>query len=125
MKNSKTLEVSDDKRLKELQEEFNRQFPFLHLAFYAKSHEEGQASSDKDLLDANLLVKDVRSLHKNGHITIDGNMKVGTFEQLFYQLFGLSVQVYRKSYGKWLQTWATDMWTLNEQNQRGRLLGSK
>ena len=125
MTKKRTVEVSDDKRLKDLQEEFNRQFPFLQLIFYATSHQFGEPSPVKDLLDNNLFVKDVRDKHNNGHISIDGDMKVGTFEQLLYQSFGLNVQVFRKSYDKWLQTWATDMWTLNEQNRRGKFLGSK
>jgi hypothetical protein len=52
-------------------------------------------------------------------------MKVGAFEQLFHESFGLNVQVFRKSYGKWLQTWATDVWSLKEQNQRGQILGHR
>ena len=119
------MEISDKKRLKDLQEEFNRQFPFLQLEFYASSHEEGKPSGEDNLLRNDLLVGEVRDKHNNGHFRIDGDMKVGAFEQLFYQLFGLNVQVFRKSYGKWLQTWATDIWSLNEQNRRGQILGSQ
>ena len=119
------VEISDKKRLIDLQEEFNRQFPFLQLEFYSKPHAEGQASSENDLLKNDLLVGDVREMHNSGHFNIDGNMKVGDFENLFYQLFGLNVQVFRKSYGKWLQTWATDIWSLNEQNRRGQILGNR
>ena len=122
----KTLvEISDDKKLKDLQEEFNRQFPFLQLEFFANPHEDGKPSSKKDILKNDLLVGEVRDVHNSGHFTIDGDMKVGAFEQLFYQMFGLNVQIFRKSYGKWLQTWATDIWTLNEQNRRGQILGNK
>lgn len=121
---NKLVEISDKKKLKDLQEEFNRQFPFLQLEFYSKPHIDGQPSSDNSLLNNELLVGEVREMHNNGHFSIDGNMKVGAFEQLFRQLFGLNVQVFRKSYGKWLQTWATDVWSLNEQNRRGQILGN-
>lgn len=121
---NKLVEISDKKKLKDLQEEFNRQFPFLQLEFYSKPHVDGQSSSDNCLLNNELLVGEVREMHNNGHFNIDGNMKVGAFEQLFRQLFGLNVQVFRKSYGKWLQTWATDVWSLNEQNRRGQILGN-
>ena len=49
-------------------------------------------------------------------------MKVGTFEQIMFDMFGLNVQVFRKSYNEWLQTWSTDMWSLEEQNRRGRIM---
>jgi hypothetical protein len=125
MKKKILVEISDTKKLKDLQKEFNRQFPFLQLEFYAKSHEDGQRSSEKVLLKNDLLVGAVRAEHNNGQFVIDGNMKVGDFEQRFQELFGLNVQVYRKSYGKWLQTWATDVWSLNEQNRRGQILGNR
>jgi len=125
MKKSTHVEISDNKKLKDLQSDFNRQFPFLHLEFYSKPHEDGKPSSESDLLQNDLLVGDVRDVHNNGHFAIDGNMKVGAFEQLFRDLFGLNVQVFRKSYGKWLQTWATDIWSLNEQNWRGEILGNR
>ena len=119
------VEISDNKKLKDLQDEFSRQFPFLKLEFFAEPHKDGKPSLKKDHLSSNLLVGEVRKVHKNGHFNIDGDMKVGVFEQLFSQLFGLNVQVFRKSYGKWLQTWATDVWSLNEQNHRGQILGSR
>ncbi len=119
------MEISDKKRLKDLQKEFNKQFPFLQLEFYARPHVEGKSSSENDLLKNDLLVGEVRNIHNSGMVEIDGNMKVGAFEQLLRQMYGLNVQVFRKSYGKWLQTWATDIWSLNEQNQRGQILGSR
>lgn len=118
------LEILDKKKLKDLQEEFNHEFPFLHLKFYASPHKQNEPSQEEDLLENNLLVGEVRNNHSNGHFYIDGDMKVGAFEQLFHDLFGLNVQVFRKSYGKWLQTWATDVWSLNEQNRRGKILGN-
>ena len=119
------VEISDKKKLKDLQEEFNRQFPFLQLEFFAKPHQPGKPSFEKDILKNDLLVGEVREVHNNGHFTVDGNMKVSDFEQFLYQSFGLNVQVFRKSYGKWLQTWATDIWSLNEQNRRGKILGNR
>lgn len=60
-----------------------------------------------------------------GKITMNGEISVGVFEKMLEDRFGLFIQVYRKSYGTWLQTWATDMWTLDEQNNRGKILGEK
>lgn len=119
------MEITDKKQLKDLQEEFNRQFPYLHLEFYRSSHKPGEPSNEKDTLTTDQLVGDIREVHNSGNFKIDGNMKVGDFEQLLRKLFGLNAQVKRKSYGKWLQTWATDVWSLNEQNRRGQILGNR
>jgi hypothetical protein len=39
-------------------------------------------------------------------------------ENAFEEMYGLSVQVFRKSGNTWLQTTTSDSWTLNEQNQK-------
>ncbi len=50
-------------------------------------------------------------------MSLDKTMSIGDFEQLFKEKFDLNVQVYRISHSKWLQTWVTDVWTLEEQNK--------
>jgi hypothetical protein len=47
-------------------------------------------------------------------------MKVSELEELFQEVFGLSVQIFRKSGENWLQTTTTDFWTLNQQNNKGK-----
>ena len=49
-------------------------------------------------------------------------MTVSDLEQKFAELFGLSVQVFRKSANVWLETTVTDGWTLEEQNRQGEAL---
>jgi hypothetical protein len=51
-------------------------------------------------------------------------MKVSELEELFEEVFGLSVQVFRKSGESWLQTTTTDSWTLNQQNLKGKEMSS-
>ncbi len=46
-------------------------------------------------------------------------MKVRTLENVFYETYGLKVQVFRLSGNIWLQTTSTDEWTLHEQNRKG------
>jgi hypothetical protein len=119
------MKISNDRKLGDLQEEFNNHFPFLRIEFFNKPHEVGVASEDSEILDSDLIIGELRHLPTSGFIPLDGNQKVGDFEQLFAKAFGLNVQVYRKSHGKWLQTWATDIWTIEEQNNRGRIMGNK
>ncbi len=119
------MKISKNRRLKDLQNEFSSFFPFLRIEFYRNPHLEGMSSDKNEVLDPELKVGEVCDLYTFGFMPLNGYQKVGNFEQLFAKTFGLNVQVFRKSYGKWLQTWATDIWTLEEQNDRGRIMGNK
>lgn len=117
------MKIYNSKPLKDLQEEFNKRFPYLKIEFFKTPHEEGLRSQEEDRLDPNLSIGAVREKSNVGFMSMDGKMQVGFFEKTFEDSFGLNVQVYRKSHGKWLQTWVSDVWTLEEQNNRGRILG--
>lgn len=119
------MKIYNAKQLKDLQIEFNQAFPFLKIEFFSKPHEDGNGSNEAYILDNELTVGEVRDKDVSGFIPIDGKIPVGIFEKLFQSNFDLYVQVYRKSHGKWLQTWVTDIWTLEEQNNRGKILGDK
>ncbi len=119
------MKINDDKTLKELQTEFRDQYPFLKIEFYKAPHKMGEVSIEANRLDINKTVGQVRSIHNIGFIQPLETMTVATFEKMMQGVFGLNAQVFRKSYGKWLQTWATDIWTLGEQNKRSELLGNK
>jgi hypothetical protein len=119
------LKISKERTIKEIQQEFCLQYPYLKLAFYESPHGVGQVSLSDELIDPKLTIGEVGNCNKEAFIPMDGKQKVGDFEQLFLATCGLNVQVLRKSYGKWLQTWATDIWNLEEQNNRGRVMGDR
>ncbi|MFT6320719.1 MAG: hypothetical protein ACJAT4_001647 [Granulosicoccus sp.] len=119
------MKVNNSKKLKNLQKEFNEVFPYLKIEFFSKPYEAGNGSNEADILSTELTVGEVRENDTDGFIPMDGTIPVGIFEKLFQDNFGLFAQVYRKSHGKWLQTWVTDVWTLEEQNNRGKILGDK
>ncbi|MEX2596920.1 MAG: hypothetical protein WEC59_08320 [Salibacteraceae bacterium] len=111
------IKIVDSKTIGEIQNDFQEHFPFLKLAFYKAKHEEGQGSTEKDKLAANLTIGEARNRDNEGELSIHGNQKVSTLEQAFHEIFGLNAQVFRKSKGLWLQTTSTDNWTLSEQNR--------
>ena len=119
------MKISGDTRLSEIRDMFQGRFPFLQLEFYSKPHAQGEKTPEQFRLDPNLMVRKACKNYRAGFLSLDEKMKVGTFEQIMYDMFGLNVQVYRKSYNEWLQTWSTDMWTLEEQNRRGRIMGGE
>jgi propionyl-CoA carboxylase beta chain len=60
---------------------------------------------------------------KNVHtIAVESNFSVSNLEQKFENELGLFIQVFRKSGNVWLETSATDSWTLAEQNEEGEML---
>jgi hypothetical protein len=64
-------------------------------------------------------------MENTGMIPLEKDQKTSEFEYILAKNYGLNIQVFRKSYGTWLQTWATDGWTLQEQNDRSAKMGDK
>lgn len=116
--------ISDDKSLRQIKMEFQDKFPWLKLEFYTSSHESGKGSSELDHLEDDKTIGEVRKTQKAGELSIHGNLKVASLEEDFRDLYGLNVQVFRRSGEIWLQTTSTDDWTLSEQNEKGAGSGS-
>lgn len=110
--------IDKTKKLSEVQEEFKKRFPYLKIEFYKKQHAEGMGSPKENTLDNELRIEQAQQIKSSGTIKIHGLMKVAELESSFAQTFGLPVQVFRKSGSVWLQTTATDHWTLAEQNHK-------
>lgn len=115
----KSIIIKDDKTLIEIKQAFNSHFPHLKIEFFSVKHLEDEASPRNALFDDKMLLKDIRKNHHEGELSIDGHLKTTSFEQMFYDKFGVTVQVYRKSGNLWLQTIVTDNWTLAEQERKG------
>ncbi|MDX1940500.1 MAG: hypothetical protein SFU99_08110 [Saprospiraceae bacterium] len=111
--------ISDSKKIKDIQQEFTQKFPYLKIQFYGQPHEAGEGSSVRQQISEEKTIGSVRQIHNEGNFVIKDQMAVGEFEKAFYEKFGLSVQVFRKSGDLWMQTTSTDEWTLAEQNRKG------
>lgn len=111
--------VSKSKKLSAIQEEFQKSFPYLKLEFYSASHRRNEGTFKNATLNSNLTVGEASHLSKDNVVSIEKSMKVSELEKAFSELFGLNVQVFRKSNNTWLQTTITDNWTLEKQNQNG------
>lgn len=111
------IHINKGKTINSIQEEFQKHFPYLKIEFYNHAHSQGEGSLKKNTLNSNLTIEAVQKRELSDTIKINGLTKVGDLESTFAKNFGLSVQVFRKSGKLWLQTTATDNWTLAEQNQ--------
>jgi hypothetical protein len=119
------ITISDSRKIFKIQEEFNTAFPYLRLEFFSKPHKSGAPSAKKYLKRGDITVGECRTIQESGTITITPATTVEELEQSFRKIFGLSVQVFRKSGKVWLETTVTDSWTLEEQNKQGEALSSR
>jgi hypothetical protein len=117
--------ISDDRRLSEIQAEFNRQFPYLQLAFYATPHHQGEGTFQKEQLDPSKNIGEVRTVHHEENISINGHVHAGNLEELFSERYGLNVQVLRKKNNVWLQTITTDQLSLSQLNREAELFHNR
>lgn len=112
------LHIDDSKTIKEIQAEFIDVFKYLKVEFFKKSHEEGEGSSKKDLLEHSKTLGEIRTIHNEGDIVITKDMKVGDVENAFEDAFGIHAQIFRKQGNVWLLTSNSDSWTLAEQIEK-------
>lgn len=118
------LKVNDQLQISSLQSAFNSYFPFLKIEFFKTPHKIGEGSAKNLIYEENRFIRDCRLRHTNGIFEFTENITVSEFEERFLHEHGLSVQVFRKSGNVWLETSATDGWTLKQQNQEGFELSS-
>lgn len=115
------IAINDHRKIFAIQEEFNIVFPYLKLEFFSKPNSTEGASVKKFIKHSKTL-GECRTVHNKGQITITPNMSVTDMEQRFMDIYGLGVEVFRKSGKAWLETTVTDGWTLEEQNKQGEAL---
>lgn len=115
------ITINDRRKIFAIQEEFNAVFPYLRLEFFSKPHT-SDGSSARNIKHSSKTLGECRTIHNKGKITITPNMTVADVEQRFSDIYGLGIQVFRKSGKAWLETTVTDGWTLEEQNRQGEAL---
>jgi hypothetical protein len=113
------IKIDNAVLISEIQKLFNESFPYLKIEFFSKPHSVGKASPKKLMIDNSLTLKEVRKTDKPGMLEISNSMTVSALESLFWKEFGLSVQIFRRSGHTWLETPATDTWTIEKQNKMG------
>ncbi len=116
------LHIDDNRKISEIQAEFNERFPYLKLEFFKKPHDVGEASPLSEMLPSDSTLKEWRTIHDEGDIIITPETTVEDVESGFQETFGISTQVFRQSGDIWLETSATDKWTLKEQNEQGAFM---
>lgn len=111
------ITINDHRKIHAIKEEFQEVYPYLKLEFFTRPHKEGAPSPKKLMNSDSKTLGECRIQHNKGTLTVSPEMTVGELEAGFRDVYGLSVQVFRKSGKNWLETTATDGWTLAKQNE--------
>ena len=119
------ITINDHRKIFAIQDEFNTVFPYLKLEFFSKPNKPGGPSAQKFVKDSSKTLGECRTEHNKGQITITLNTKVVDLEQRFSEIYGLGVQLLRKSGKVWLETTVTNGWTQEEQNNEGKALSKE
>ncbi|MCC6414218.1 MAG: hypothetical protein IT270_21470 [Saprospiraceae bacterium] len=115
------LAILPEMQLSELQNAFSQQFPYLNLMFFTKPHEAYKASPAKFMItDQDTKLSVLENIDAPEAIYLEPEMPTWQVERLFEELFGLHVQVFRKSGSTWLATSKSDDLSLEQQNAKGR-----
>ena len=110
------INISDSLTIKEIQDKFSNKYPYLKLEFFSKSHRIHAGSRKENMISTDTKIKDCRSQHHIGSLDIYPKTTVAQLEKQFQEIFGLFIQVFRKSGDVWIETTVTDDWTLEKQN---------
>jgi len=114
------MKITKSTTVQHIFNEFNARFPYLKLEFYTRGHGDGEGSRKEDQVGHTTLIGYLNpSLHDTS-VEFDEEMTVADFEKLMQEKYKLNIQVFRKSSDLWLQTTATDHWTLGIQNGKGQ-----
>lgn len=103
----------------EVQKGFAGLYPGLRIEFYAKEHKDHSGSALKDQYSNSLTIGEITEGKVDGEINFGPERTVADIEGEFEDRFDLHVQIFRRSNTLWLQTSATDDWTLEVQNRKG------
>lgn len=120
--NSKSPVIMERDTIHEVQKKFNDRFHYLKIEFFREPTIKGKGTNRKKMYLNDVALKDLHRLKKSGQIKLENKLTVSELETLFFSEFGLYTQVFRKSGNIWLETSATNHWTLEQQNEEGKSL---
>ena len=113
------MHINGTKTIGQLKEEFSSKFKGLKIEFYKHDHQAYATSSADDMIDQEVRLDKLIDFSDDKEYKIDEETAVGKLESDFKEIFNLNIQVFRKSKDLWLQTSATDDWSLAKQNSKG------
>jgi hypothetical protein len=114
------IHIHDKTTLDEIQNVFATYYPYLQLRFYKQPHKHFEISSEKERLNEDLKMEEIRKTHVDGMLDIMPTQRVSEVEDMFLHQFGLGIQIMKKEKSEWVQTVGMDSYSLKEVNEFSR-----
>jgi hypothetical protein len=124
-KDSFELRIDSSQSICSVQKQFNDLYSYLKLEFFKQPPVSGAGNARNQMIIYDMMLKDIQNIRKSGVVAVSKQTLVSELEKQFAKDFGLYVQVFRKSGRIWLETTATDKWTLEQQNGEGESLNQQ
>jgi hypothetical protein len=80
--------ITDLKTIKEIQQEFNKKFPFLKIEFYKEAHSAKEGSPNSIKWDYENTIEAIRKIHASGNFSIQQDQKTRRLEANFVEEYG-------------------------------------
>jgi len=90
------IAINNSRKIFAIQKEFKTMFPDMKLEFHAKPAKAGAAPSEKMVTHKSKTLQECRSVHNEGHIEILPTMSISDIQDNFRDIFGLSVEIFKK-----------------------------
>ena len=112
------IAINNSRKIFAIQEEFSNMFPCLKLEFFAKPSRPGAAPSKKLVRHSSKTLQDCRAISREGTIDILPSMNISDLKENFRDIYGLSVEIFRKAENGADDTPVSDKLTLEEANKK-------
>lgn len=111
------LHISDNLTIEDLQERFNKCYPFLKISFFSRMQKSYKPANNSELINEKKSVGEVRRLHVNDIMQIKSWFTIGSVEDELKDRFGLNVRIFRWSNKRnsWEPTSASEELVMNQQ----------
>ncbi len=119
------LIIRKEDKISNIQSQFNKYFPFLKIEFFRQAPVSGLGNSKNKMIIDDLKMEQINGFNNEAKIKLNDSTVVSSLENNFETECGLFIQIFRKSGKVWLETTATDNWTLQQQNEEGKNLAKQ
>jgi hypothetical protein len=112
------LHVHDNLTIADLQDKFSMCFPGLKIEFCQKKHHWEEICAESQFWPSSTPIEELRKNHSQGVLELKSWYKVGEAEKMFYDQFGLNVQIFYRSGDRWIQTGKSDNLSIGAVQER-------
>ncbi|MBV8253549.1 MAG: hypothetical protein JO154_13160 [Chitinophaga sp.] len=114
------LYISEEAIVGDIQDKFQKYYPFLKLQFLLKPHLKKQFTPDTEDISPETLIEKITMRSRFGWLDISPNRTIEEVERDFNHIFGLHVQILQQSGSSWKTVADAGNTTLNGLNDAGK-----